>query len=417
MPKKSTPPGKKLTVFIPEGFTDLQCTQCGDCCRTPPRITISAAKRDRLLRALRDAEFHYAARDAVMRDEDDPDGPATFALVGERCVFLTDEGRCYLCETGVPELRGPWCLSFPVSPIVTPRGVDYAVSFACPETARRLRSKKPLNILALTLSGEQLPAAERAFTARHRIPSVGARPKLDWTAHRLVEGMLLAIARDWRINLTSRLMVMPVMLNHLLRHYAGPGSDAALREQVSRVVRGLGQAVREGRALRPDPEAHYEALASIFGRRTGLRSRATLRRVIESALRQVRGRRTKVKSSELGAALARIYAKRYKPRASQFEHVLGNYVICRTFANAEMLSGGVYKGVYVVCYLVALIRFFAATAAAQRGKRVTQKLLLESVRTTEKLFAQSRNLFDFLDSPDEQRRMLDPAYAAALVRL
>ena len=74
-------------------------------------------------------------------------------------------------------------------------------------------------------------------------------------------------------------------------------------------------------------------------------------------MRQIRGRRTKTKPAELGTALAKLYAKHYKPGAGRFEHILGNYVICRLFASREMLTGGVYKGTYAVIYLVAMIRF------------------------------------------------------------
>ena len=408
---------KTLTVFAPEGFSDFECARCGDCCTDPQRITISSAKYDRLARVLRDTGFRFPVRDALMRNEDDPEGPATFALVGERCVFLTDEGHCHLCEIGVPELRGLWCISFPVTPIVTPRGVNYSISFACPETAAILRSKTPLNILALTVPGGSFVSPERPFTARHRIPTVSGKPKLGWAGHRLIEGMLLALARDWEVNTATRLVLMPVMLNHLLEGYRGPESDALLRERVSHAGRKLAEMVRVARAARADRQAHYEALAGIFGRRIGLRSKTRLRKLVDAAMRRVRDRRTRVKTSEPGSALARLYTAHYKPRASRIEHILGNYIICRLFANREMLTGGVYKGVYAVCYLVALIRFFATIAAAEEGGMVNQGVLLEAVRTVEKLFARGRNIFDFLDAQPEQDRMPDPAYAAALVRI
>ena len=82
-----------------------------------------------------------------------------------------------------------------------------------------------------------------------------------------------------------------------------------------------------------------------------------------------------------------------------------------------MLTGGVYKGTYAVIYLVAMIRFLATAAAARRGGRVNQKILLEALHLVERLRAQSRTLFDFLDGRDAQSRMLDPGTAAALVRL
>jgi len=408
---------KKLTIFVPEGFTGFECAMCGQCCDEPPRITISSAKCERLVRILQESGFRFPVRDAVMRDEDAPEGAASFALVGEKCVFLTPEGHCHLCDIGVPELRGLWCISFPVSPIITPRGVNYAVSFACPKTAEMLRARKPLNMLALTVTGAQPPSAGRPFSSKHRIPTVRGRPKLDWPAHRLVEGMLLAIARDWSINITDRLVVMPIMLNHLLRDYAGPQSDAALRERVSHAGRRLGEMIKTARSFRPDREVHYEALAGIFGRRIGLRTRTQLRTLVDRAMRQVRQRRTATKGAELGAALGHLYAKRYKPRASRFEHVLGNYIVCRIFANREMLTGGVYKGVYVVACLVALIRFVATTTAAERDVMVNTDILVEAVRAVEKLFGQSRNIFDFLDADAEQERMPDPACLAALVRI
>ena len=54
---------------------------------------------------------------------------------------------------------------------------------------------------------------------------------------------------------------------------------------------------------------------------------------------------------------------------------------------------------------------------AEEGGVVNQGILLEAVRTVEKLFARGRNIFDFLDAQPEQDRMPDPAYAAALVRI
>lgn len=409
---------KKQPVFVPEGFANFTCGRCGECCREPERITISPAKYERLARALRDSGFPIPPGDALMREPGDEDGPATFALVGDRCVFLNAEGRCHLCDLNVPDLRGAWCISFPVAPLVTPRGVNYVISFACAKTAGMLRSRKPLNLLAVVLDGPPLTSTERPLTAKHRIPTTLNRPKLDWDDLRPIEGMLLAVARDWELNLADRLLVMPVMLEYLLEGYAGPGQPGgALRERVSQAAQRLPEMVKRVRALGFDRAAHYDALTALFSRRIGLRTRARLRKTVESALRQVRGRRTKISSDESGKVLAELYAKHYKPRARTFEHILGNYAICRLFANREMLTGGVYKGVYSVLYLVALIRFFAAAAAAERNALVDENMLIEAIRIVETSFTQIRTAFDFLDTPDEQQRMLDPACAAALIRI
>ena len=414
---KQPTPDRPLTVFVPEGFTGFQCARCGDCCTQPPPIRLSAARYPRLARALNQSDFAYPLRDAVMKSDIDPSEPVTFALVGERCAFRTESGTCHLCDIGVPELRGLWCITFPVTPLVTPRGVNYALSFACPQTVALLRPRRPLNILALSMPGPPPPSVVRPLTARHVIPVACGRHGLDWTAHRLIEGLLLAVARDWQINLSDRLTLMPVMLDHLLKDYAGPDSNAALRQRVTQAGQQLSEMVRHARTFRPDPAAHYEALAGVFGRRIGLRTRSRIRTLVEDAMRQVRGRRTKVKMSELGGLLAALYSKHYKPRAARLEHVLGNYAICRLFASPEMLLGGVYKGLYVVCYLVALARFLATTTAAGRGSAVNLNILLDAVRTVEKVFYQPRTVFDFLDADDEQMRMLDPAAAAALVRI
>jgi len=408
---------KSHPLFVPEGFTDFKCDLCGDCCRNHARVLISPAKHKRLAQVLRDTGFRFPVRDALMQDEDDPDAPAAFATVGDQCVFLTDAGHCHLCELGVPELRGPWCISFPVTPIITPRGVNYFISFACKKTVEMLRSKEPLNILALTVNGSPLPGAGRPFTARHRIPTVGDRPRLDWSGHRLIEGMLLAVARDWDVNTSTRLILMPMMLNYLLKDYTGPESNDALRERVSHAARDLPQMIEQAKSYRPDPAGHYAALNSLFARRIGFRTQTALRKQVDMAIRQVQGRRTKVPADELGAVLARLYKDHYKPNARRPEYILGNYVICRLFASRELLTGGVYKGVCVVAYLVALIRFFATTTAAQRCERINQRSLLEAVRCVERLLAQSRNFFDFLDATGEQDRMCNPAYAAMLARI
>jgi hypothetical protein len=408
---------KKVTVFVPEGFQDFECDQCGECCTLPPRITISPARYERLARVLRESSFAVPVRDAVMKDEDDPAASAVFALVGQRCVFLTDAGRCRLYELGVPELRGVWCITFPVSPVITPRGVNYSISFACRKTAAMLGAKQPLNMLALTVAGGQFPGGERTFSAKHRVPIAVDRPKLDWPAHRLIEGLLLAVARDWSVSLADRLTLMPVLLDYVLRDYAGPESDAALRERVSQLGRELAGLLKKARSYRPDRTAHYEALTGLFARRIGLRTEVAIRKQVDAAMRQVHRPNPSAGGPALGQMLGRLYARHYRPRASRIENVLGNYVICRLFASPEMLVGGVYKGLTVICYLVALIRFFAVTSAAEHETTVGKTLLIESVQTVERLFAQGRNLFDFLDSDDEQARMQDPALVAELVRI
>jgi hypothetical protein len=404
------------TIFVPEGFTDFRCARCGDCCSHPPRIDVSPAKYRRILRLLLDADFPFPPRDAVTRDEADPDARAAFALVGERCVFLTDEGQCFLCDAGAPELRGAWCLSFPVIPLVTPRGVNFALSFACPQTARLLRSRTPLNILAVTIPDDPPRSAERPFSKRHRIPTLPGGPTLDWAGHRLVEGMLLAVARDWDLRLDCRLILMPLVLAHLLDGCGGPETHPTLRDRAGHVSEAIGPMVERTRSYRPDRAAHYEALAGVFGRRIGLRTRSALRKHVDEALRVVRGRRGTADSAELGARLADLYRKHYKPRAARLEHVLGNYVICRLFASREILTGGVYKGVRVIGYLVGLARFFAATSAAREHCSVNLDLLTDSVRLVEKLFAHNSHVFAFLDTA-EPDHLTDPAHMAALVRI
>ena len=408
--------GKQIPVFVPEGFTDFACEGCGECCREPGRITISSAKADRLARVLRDSGFPFPASDALMRDENAPDAGATFARVGDRCVFLTEDGRCYLLDVGVPELRGFWCMAFPFTPLTTPRGVNYAVSFACRKTVQLLCRKDPIRILVVTVDGTP-PGADRPLRATHRIPVAPGRAKLDWSAHRLVEGMLLALASDWGVRLADRLLLMPMLLHHLLDDYAGPESNAGLRERLSAVSRELPLMAQAARAFRADPNAHYAALSALFARRLGLRAQTGPRTRIERALRLVRGRRTKVRSAELGVALAKLYTAHYTRSARRLEHILSNYVLCRAFASREMLTGGLYKGVATVAYLVAAIRFFATTAAAEQGATVNRKGLLDAVRFVEKTFGQSRNTFDFLDAPEQAERLLDPAAVAALVRI
>ena len=408
---------KQRSLFAPDGFANFECDRCGECCGNHARVEISPAKYERLARVLRDTGFQFPVRDALMRDEEDPSEPAVFAMVGDQCVFLTDAGRCHLCELGVPELRGSWCVSFPVTPVVTPRGVNYSISFACERSARMLRAKEPLNILALNVNGGPLPATDKAFASRHKIPTMGDEPRLDWSGYRLVKGMLLALARDWEVSTARRLVLMPLMLNYLLDGYTGPESNEALRERVSLGASSLPEMIKRAGSYRADPAEHYAALTGVFGRRIGFRTRVPLRKEIDDAVQQVQGRRTKATGGEFAAALSQLYKHHYKPGARRFEHILGNYVICRLFANREMLSGGVYKGTYAVAYLLAMVQFFATTTAAQRECRVNQKILLEAVQLVEQLRCQSRNLFDFLDGSDAQARMLDPAYAAALVRI
>ena len=408
---------KKQHVFVPEGFTGFECGLCGECCRERARILVSAAKSERLTHILLESGFHVPVRDALMKDEDQPDAPAEFAMVGDRCVFLTDDARCHLHNIGVPELRGPWCVSFPVTPIVTPRGVNYSLSFACPGTAQILCRTTPLNIMALTLDGGQVPAASERFSSEHRIPVLGDRPPLDWAAHRLVEGMLLAIARDWNINLALRLTIMPIMLGQLLDGYEGPESNDRLRERVSSAGLDLPDTIKQARSIRRDRAAHYQAMAALIGRRIGLRSRPALRKLAEEAMRRIQGHKTRTDPARLGAALADFYAQYYRPRARRLEHILGNYVICRLFASREMLTGGVYKGVAAVAHLVALARFVAAAMACKNDKTVDKATLLEAIGLVEKLFAHGRNIFDFLNAADEQERMADPAYVSALVRI
>ncbi|MFO7898338.1 MAG: hypothetical protein R6V58_04680 [Planctomycetota bacterium] len=405
------------TVFAPEPFRDFACARCGDCCSHPPGLEIPASKVGRLARALRDSGFRYPVRDALMRDETDPGAPATVARVGDRCVFLLDDGRCYLVSIGVPELRPLWCIGHPVRPLVTPGGITYAVSFACPQTVRMLRSRDPINIVAATVSGDPPPDAGRRFGADHRIPTRLGRPKLDWPAFRLLQGMLLAIARDWDTSLTDRLVLMPIMLAHLLDGYEGGGSDDRIRRRVSGIGRELPGLLARARAAEGDPGAHYEAMMGIFGRRIGLRTRSGVRRVAQEALRELRDRRKSSSTSELADEVRRLYAELYRPRAGRIEHILGNYVICHLFASREMLAGGVYKGVCVVHYLVALIRFLATTTAARQGTAVTADILAESIRTVERLFSRSRTAFEFLDDRAEQDRLPDPAYAATLVKI
>ena len=408
---------KKLRVFVPEGFTDFECCLCGECCRERARIVVSPAKSGRLAQVLLESGFHIPVRDALMRDEDEPGEPTAFAMVGDRCVFLTDDAHCHLHDIGVPELRGAWCMSFPVTPIVTPRGVNYSLSFACPRTAAILCRTTPLNIMAVTLDGGQVPGASERFPAEHKIPTIGGRPPLDWAAHRLVEGMLLAIARDWDINLALRLTVMPIMLGRLLEGYDGPDSNDRLRERVSSAGLKLPEMIKEARSIGRDRAAHYQAMAGLVGQRIGLRSRPKLRKLAEEAMRHIQGNKSGADPARLGAALADFYTQYYRPRARRLEHMLGNYVICRLFASREMLTGGVYKGVAAVAHLVALVRFVAAAMACKRDKAVDKATLLEAIGLVEKLFAHGRNIFDFLNSADEQERMSDPAYVSALVRI
>jgi hypothetical protein len=408
---------KTRTVFVPEGFSDFTCEHCGQCCFLPRPLEISSAKYKPLVRLLNDHEFQYPTRDAVSRDEYDLDGPATLAMVGEQCVFLTDQGGCHLCELGAPELRPTWCITFPVAPLTTPRGVNYNISFACPQTAKMLKAKAPLDILVMQIEGPPLPGAQRPYSSRHRIPVAAGLPKLDWPAFRLTEGLLLAVARDWKIKTTDRLVLMPIMLDYLLRDDGGSHSGDRLRERVRSVGEHIGELLATAQAVPGDAIAHYEMLSGLLSRRIGLRNKSPLRQAVDAAMRKVREHRSQSSPVEMGDALQQLYSRHYKPRASRLEHVLGNYIICRLFASTEMLSGGVYKGVYVVAYLTALIRFFATTTAAQQDRAVNLEDMLDAVVTVEKVFSQGRNTFDFLDGDAEQQRMLDPAYAAAIARL
>ena len=407
---------KLISVFVPEGFSNFECGMCGQCCVEPGRIVISRAKYEKLARVLRSSNFPYPVPDALMCDESAADEPVAFALVGDRCVFLDGESRCRLCSLDVPEMRGIWCVSFPVSPVITPRGVNYSISFACPKTAKMLSRRKPLRILALSVPGPAVPALDRAFPTDHLIPTRPDRPDMDWTAYQLIEGMLLAVAQDEELSASHRMLVMHIMLGDLLGDYQGPESDEALRERVSNAAQRLPEMAEQAKSAPENPVRHYEAIASLFGRRVGLRSRTRLNRVVEQAMRVLRGRRTKTTADELGHTLAEIYRKHYRPKARTLDHTIANYVICRIFANREILDGGVYKGLFWVYYLVALVKFFAATTAAEKNKSVDEEGLRQAIQTVEKCFVQSRTAFDFLDSHDEKERMLSLEYAAALVK-
>ena len=144
---------------------------------------------------------------------------------------------------------------------------------------------------------------------------------------------MLALARDWEVNTAKRLVLMPMMLNYLLEGYTGPESNEALRERVSEGASNLPDMIKRAGMYRADPTAHYAALAGVFGRRIGFRTRVPLRKEIDDAVQQVQGRRTKATGDEFGAALAQLYKRHYKTGARRLDHILGNYVICRLMAN------------------------------------------------------------------------------------
>lgn len=177
----------------------------------------------------------------------------------------------------------------------------------------------------------------------------------------------------------------------------------------------MDEMVKQARSIRPDYAAHHAVLSALLGRRTGLRSRTPPRKLVDSAAHELRERQSAPRGPAV--AMAELYRTHYKPAAARIEHILGNYVICRLFANHEALVRGAYKGVYATGCLVALIRFVAAVAAAEAGGRVSVDGLLDAVRAVEKFFTPSRTLFEFLDGDAEQERMRDPAYMAAIVRI
>ena len=191
---------------------DFSCRQCGTCCRNDWLVTVDEAgfRRNRkLFDAAGRAEEFEQAFIPIGREADVGEFAAIAKQPSGGCWFLTEQNLCRLQQLAGHEHLDAVCQCFPRYPMDTERGIEFSLSFSCPEAVRLATREEPLQVVR----GSESPLAGfPADFVRHVYPSRQPLQSI-WRYYFEIEGHLIELLQARVFSLAERLQ----MLRHTLQ--------------------------------------------------------------------------------------------------------------------------------------------------------------------------------------------------------
>jgi lysine-N-methylase len=204
------------TLYLPNYVKNFVCQQCGACCLAKWRIDVDTQTyekvKEKYVSLNREEEF------AKMISKDDQ-GRITMNFSNGRCAALTDRNLCTFQKEHGHEFLSDTCKTFPRYIFVSPRGIEFALSFSCPAVAAALKEKEKITF-------SQIDSADSGFDfmrpsqALYFIPE--KLPATDLKHYYFqIEAGLINIMQDRSFAIGERLVLIGRTLDSLTARAGG----------------------------------------------------------------------------------------------------------------------------------------------------------------------------------------------------
>ncbi len=416
----------KPDLHLPDG-QNWSCHGSGLCCRAFTRIPVDAASRERIENLPMDRLPQAATRLACAREAlvDDPGGKGLPSLRIDPvrgCVFLAEGNRCEIHAVLGEGVKPRTCGDFPYFFRETPGGVFVGVSFVCP-SARENRGA-PVAAQGLQLEGNFAVSANRV-TVDGPV-RVTRRLAVDWEDYLVLERSLLDILSLPGAPLGRRLIACCVWVGFLDAFWQSvhgpfpPGAEENRFEpgelaRFAEAARRTGYADVMRVAAKPAGSARLRRmfLGMVSSLGNALWHRSGRVAVIGGILRQYFRHAVGIGSVRLEPLARRVphrvLARTRLPADGPAAELLERYVRQCVFRKDLVDRFPVWKALHLLVLNLALVRWYAAAVAWDRGHPDEPEAgdFSEAVRHVEQVYGCHSRLFQFFGEKPQMDDMVE----------
>jgi len=384
--------------LVPGYILNFKCSCCTECCKRW-RITIDKQTVDKydqlaatdeelsamLARSLKKDKGGQASVKLQHRIKKITEGGQTNEVMIDTmvCPFLDGDGLCVIQKKHGIDALSDTCKIFPRNIYLTERGYEMSLTYACPEAARSLKDKSPVQLFH-DPEGFGFPELNSQYG---KIGDLLDRKKAGKTNYFIIEEVLIDIIQFREIDLDTRIILTGIVIDKLK-----DGDIGGIKRYLQNIDPDL---VKQLKSLPSQPLFMMKLVKEAVDKRllTSSITEKAMGQLLVAAYNQLKLLNEPLVSDTKVQYFLDGYHKHYQPFANEISHVYENYFFNFIFSKKFY----VYKyldAYFLMMFFYVIIRFFAVCSCMAEEKNVDEDTVITVINAVERSIGHNKTYYD-----------------------
>jgi len=405
--------------LVPDYILSFKCVMCAECCKRW-RIDIdkrTVAKYERL--AVEDADLALLMAEHLKKDKtgkgvillknrekksgDAEQEPGAVDFLVAPC--LSGDGLCSIQKKYGLEALSDTCKIYPREIILTERGWEMALTYACATAAQTLKEKRPVEFYQ-DPENFDFPSISN-YTMK--IGNLIQRKKAGKTNYFEVEELLVDIMQSREMDIDARLTLAGLVVDKLK-----DGDTAGVKRYLQNLDADL---IDRLQTMPAQPLFMMKLVKEAVDKRLfDVITEKDIAKLVLIAYNQLKLLDEAIIPDEKVRRLTDGYHKYYKPYINNISHVYENYFVNFIFAK-RFYTYKYIDAYFLMVFFYTLVRFFTLCVCMHEERNVDEDMLVEVICAVERSIGHSSVYFEDVLRQIKQGEYHRLPYVISLINL